>query len=148
MRDRATADLDGRGRHVRHLDEDASGTVICRQLQRAAYLGTLLAAAALGKHRVVLTLIGDGVFANPITAIWDAILWAADHIAAHLHADLSIIVNGRNLGAELPPAELAAAACARGGDLVHFGRTGATLTHRESAADDRAGSRRFRNAIG
>ena len=112
-----------------NLDEDATGAVICRQLQRAAYLGTLLAAAALGKRRVVLTLIGGGVFANPITAIWDAILWAADHIAAHLHADLSIIVNGRNLGAEIPPAELAAAARARGGDLVHFGRTGATFAN-------------------
>jgi hypothetical protein len=37
----------------------------CRQLLRASYLGTLLAAATLGKDRVVLTLIGGGVFANP-----------------------------------------------------------------------------------
>jgi hypothetical protein len=48
----------------------------CRQLLRASYLGTLLAAATLGKQRVVLTLIGGGVFANSIEAIWDA---STDH---------------------------------------------------------------------
>ena len=31
---------------------------------RAAYLGTLLAAATLGQHLAVLTLIGGGVFGN------------------------------------------------------------------------------------
>src|SRR5262249_44276108 len=35
---------------------------VCRQLLRAAYLGTLLAAATLRQRRVVLTLIGGGVF--------------------------------------------------------------------------------------
>lgn len=48
----------------------------CRQLLRAAYLGTLLAAAALGQRRAVLTLIGGGVFGNPIPLIWESILWA------------------------------------------------------------------------
>jgi len=109
------------------LDEDAAGATIYRQLQRAAYLGTLLAAAALGKRRVALTLIGGGVFANPIGAIWDAILWASDQIVPFLHAELSIVVNGRSLGAELPPAELRAAARARGGDLVRFDRSGAAF---------------------
>jgi hypothetical protein len=109
------------------LDDDPVGAAICRQLQRAAYLGTLLAAAALGKRRVALTLIGGGVFANPIRAIWDAILWASDQVAHHLHADLSIIVNGRNLGAELPPGELRAAALARGGDLLRFDRAGGSF---------------------
>ncbi|MBK9035805.1 MAG: hypothetical protein IPL61_31910 [Myxococcales bacterium] len=107
------------------LDADAASATICRQLQRAAYLGTLLAAAALGKRRVALTLIGGGVFANPIAVIWDAILWAADAVVAHLHADLSIVVNGRNLGSELPPAALATAARARGGELIRFDRGGA-----------------------
>lgn len=109
------------------LDEDPVSAAICRQLQRAAYLGTLLATAALGKRRVVLTLIGGGVFANPIRAIWDAILWASDQIVHHLHADLSIVVNGRNLGNELPPRELRAAAVARGGDLLRFDRAGAAF---------------------
>ena len=109
------------------LDQEAAGATICRQLQRAAYLGTLLAAAALGERRVALTLIGGGVFANPIDAIWDAILWAADHVVAYLHADLSVVVNGRNLGAELPPDALRAAALARGGDLLRFDRTTVTF---------------------
>ena len=109
------------------IDEDPVGTVICRQLQRAAYLGTLLAAAALGKRRVVLTLIGGGVFANPTQIIWDAILWAADQIVPFLHAELSIIVNGRNLGQEVPEAQLRDAACARGGGLVRCERSGAAF---------------------
>lgn len=106
-------------------DRDDDGAAIYRQLQRAAYLGTLLAAAALGKRRVVLTLIGGGVFANPTRIIWEAILWATDQIAPFLHAELSIVVNGRNLGSELPPAELKAAAEARGGALIRFSPGGA-----------------------
>jgi uncharacterized protein (DUF697 family) len=109
------------------LADDAAGQVIYRQLQRAAYLGTLLAAAALGKRRVALTLIGGGVFANPSRVIWEAILWAVDQVVAFLHTDLSIIVNGRNLSAELPAAELRGAALARGGDLVRFDRNGAAF---------------------
>lgn len=109
-----------------NLSEDAAATIY-RQLQRAAYLGTLLAATALGKRRVGLTLIGGRVFANPIAIIWDAIVWASDQIVAFLHTDLSIVINGRNLGAELPPAELRAAARARGGDLVRFDRSGAAF---------------------
>lgn len=107
--------------------EGTTGRVICRQLLRAAYLGTLLAAAALGKRRVGLTLIGGGVFSNPTRVIWDAILWAADEVVPALHDDLSIVVNGRTLGQELPPGELRAAAMERGGELLRFERTGATL---------------------
>ncbi|HEU4730969.1 MAG TPA: hypothetical protein VFT22_23910 [Kofleriaceae bacterium] len=109
------------------LEHEAAGDAICRQLQRAAYLGTLLAAAALGKRRVVLTLIGGGVFANPIGTIWNAILWAADQVVPFLHAELSILVNGRNLAAELPPPVLRDAAVARGGDLVRFDRGSAAF---------------------
>jgi len=109
------------------LEDDAAGAAIYRQLQRAAYLGTLLAAAALGKRRVALTLIGGGVFANPIDAIWDAILWASDHVETYLHADLSIVVNSRSLSSELSPATLRAEARARGGDLVRFDRDGAAF---------------------
>src|SRR5262249_44824876 len=49
----------------------------CRPLLRAAYLGTLLAAALLRQRYAVLTLIGGGVFGNPIPLIWDSIRWAA-----------------------------------------------------------------------
>ena len=107
------------------LDEaDRAFGTICRQLQRAAYLGTLLAAAALGKERVGLTLIGGGVFANPIEVIWEAILWAADRARALLHRDLVVVVNGRDLGMQLPPHRLRAAATERGGGLLRLDRSG------------------------
>jgi hypothetical protein len=103
---------------------DPAFATICRQLQRAAYLGTLLAAAALGKDRVALTLIGGGVFANPIQVIWDAILWAADHVRHMLHRDLVVVVNGRNLGEQLPRHELLSAVQSRGGGLIRIERSG------------------------
>lgn len=101
---------------------------ICRQLQRAAYLGTLLAAAALGKERVVLTLIGGGVFANPIPLIWEAIRWAMGRLRPMLHRDLTVVVNGRNISEQVPAAELRAAARACGGELVRWDRSGATVS--------------------
>lgn len=106
-------------------DEDEVGLAICRGLQRAAYLGTLLAAAALGKDRAVLTLIGGGVFGNPVPLIWETILWALAQIEPLLHRDLLVVVNGRNLGDEVSAAELRAAALARGGALLRFERDGA-----------------------
>lgn len=66
-----------------------------RQLLRVAYLGTLLAAADLGKSTVLLTLIGGGVFGNPLGDIWDAIHWAADETAPLLEKDLAVVVNSR-----------------------------------------------------
>jgi hypothetical protein len=107
------------------LDESQPAfATICQRLQRAAYLGTLLSAAALGKDRVALTLIGGGVFANPIEIIWDAILWAADQTRHMLHRDLVVVVNGRNLGEQLPSHELRTAARSRGGGLLRIERDG------------------------
>jgi hypothetical protein len=107
------------------LDEgDGTVMAICRQLQRAAYLGTLLAAAGLGHERVVLTLIGGGVFANPVGVIWQAISWATDLIGPFLHRDLTVIVNGRNLSEQLPLPELRAAIAARGGGILRLSRSG------------------------
>jgi len=68
--------------------------VVVRQLQRAAYLGTLLAAVLQGKHTVVLTLIGGGAFGNPMRAIWDAIHWAIDEVSQYT-AGLDVLVNTR-----------------------------------------------------
>jgi hypothetical protein len=104
------------------LDAEAApwGT-ICRHLQWAAHLGTLLAAAALGKRYVVLTLIGGGVFRNPVRLIWEALLWAVDEVRGALHRDLVVAVNGYNLGRHVPAPELHAAARSRGGALVSFG---------------------------
>jgi len=108
-------------------EEDSSLMAICRQLQRAAYLGTLLAAAALGKDRVVLTLIGGGAFANPIRIIWEGLLWALEQAEQALHRDLLVIVNGRNLGDQIPAAELQTAARVRGGEVVQMSRGGAVI---------------------
>lgn len=105
-------DLDG--------DRGAPMSRVVRSLQRAAYLGTLLAAAALGKDIVVLTLIGGGVFGNPVTMIWDAIQWAMDQVTPCLHRDLCVVLNGRNLGQQIAPDALRRAAQARGGRLVRF----------------------------
>jgi hypothetical protein len=96
----------------------------CRQLLRAAYLGTLLAAATLGQRLAVLTLIGGGVFGNPVPLIWDAIHWAAAETEPLLSRDLDVIVNGRNLGDHIPRETMLAAARKRGGALLAFPRTG------------------------
>jgi hypothetical protein len=116
------------GMYGRLDTEDPVWATICRQLQRAAYLGTLLAAAALGKGQVALTLIGGGVFRNPMRCIWDALLWAADQVTGALHRDLIVAVNGYNLGGHVPAAELHAAARDRGGALVRFGWEGGAVS--------------------
>lgn len=100
---------------------------IVRQLQRAAYAGTLLAAAALGKSHVGLTLVGGGVFGNPVATIWEAILWAVDEVRPLLHTDLSVVVNGYALGMQVPRRTLHEAAAARGGALVVFDATSARV---------------------
>jgi hypothetical protein len=94
----------------------------CRQLLRAAYLGTLLGAAATGKTKVVLTLIGGGVFGNPITAIWEAIEWAAAEVGGLLPRDLDVFVNGRDLSRRLPRERILAPVRASGGAMVAFDR--------------------------
>ena len=66
------------------------------QLLRAAYLGTILGALALGKRCIVLTLIGGGVFGNPHRAIWDAIHWALEHADAYADSTVEVIVNVRD----------------------------------------------------
>lgn len=95
----------------------------CRQLLRAAYLGTVLAAAALGQRRAVLTLIGGGVFGNPIPLIWEAIRWAMAEAEPLLSRDLDLIINGRNLGGQMPRESILAAVRERGGALLAFAGT-------------------------
>jgi hypothetical protein len=91
---------------------------------RAAYLGTLLAAATLGQRLAVLTLIGGGVFGNPVPLIWDAIRWAAAETEPLLSRDLDVIINGRNLGDHMPRETILAGARERGGALLAFPRAG------------------------
>ena len=100
---------------------------VCRQLLRAAYLGTLLAAASLGRDRVVLTLIGGGVFGNPVSLILEAIAWAMDEVGRSLAKDLCVVVNGYNLGSlvDLHGAVLPLVQ-ARGGAIIRFDSDGVT----------------------
>lgn len=97
-------------------DHDA----VCGHLLRAAYLGTLLAAAALGQRTVVLTAIGGGVFRNPHPLIWASICRACDEVAPLLPAPLDVVLNGRDL--DVPRERLFADAVARGGLLVEVER--------------------------
>jgi hypothetical protein len=96
----------------------------CRQLLRAAYLGTLLAAATTGQRLAVLTLIGGGVFGNPIPVIWEAIRWAAAETEPLLASDLDVVVNGRNLGSGVSREAILAGVRERAGALLVFPRIG------------------------
>lgn len=102
----------------------------CRQLLRAAYLGTLLAAVTLERPKVVLTLIGGGVFGNPIPLIWSSILWALDEVKPHLSSDLTVVVNGRALTPVIGEAAILAETRARGGALVMLERDGGVQVRR------------------
>ncbi len=77
---------------------------VAETLLRAAYLGSILSAIALDRDRVVLTLIGGGVFGNPLPLIWRSILWAASECErdndtrsgmALPERDLDVFVNAR-----------------------------------------------------
>lgn len=106
---------------------DAAIQRILWSLQRTAYLGTLLAAAAHGKDQVVLTLIGGGVFGNPIPLIFQAIEWSLAQVASYLHRDLTVVLNGRNVGDHVPVATLGAAAQARSGLFLRLDKNGVAI---------------------
>lgn len=90
-----------------HLD-------VMRPLLRAAYLGTLLAALAAGKDRVVLTLVGGGVFGNPHALVVESLLWALDELPPLAGGPLEVVVNAFSLERDAVPV-LAAAAERSGG---------------------------------
>lgn len=95
---------------------------LCRLLLRAAYLGTLLAALSLDQRHVVLTLIGGGVFGNPLPLIWESLLWAFAEAEAIAPAPLEVLVNGRDIPRYVPAEELSRAARERGGRLLDLSR--------------------------
>lgn len=103
----------------------------CRQLLRAAYLGTLLAAVTLHRKQVVLTLIGGGVFSNPVPLIWESIVWALEQVEPVLAGDIDVIVNGRALGRVLDlDAVVLPAARAREGAVLAFDRSDCVTVRR------------------
>lgn len=73
---------------------------IASVLLAAAYRGTLLAAAKNNQEFVVLTLIGGGVFGNPMGLITSAIRDAFRIAAAQSKNGMTVIVNARD---GLPP---------------------------------------------
>lgn len=100
----------------------------CTLLLRAAYLGTLRAALRSNERRVVLTLIGGGVFGNPIPLIWESIVWALDEVAGHAAHPLDVVVNGRNLGQEVSLESVVLPQVQRrGGALLAFANGAASL---------------------
>lgn len=107
-------------------------SLVAEQLLRAAYLGTLLAAAALARSRAVLTLIGGGVFGNPLPTIWGSLLWAVERVEElGVARDLHVFVNGREvLAAAVGVESLAQLAQDRGGVLASFAPDGAVRLRR------------------
>lgn len=96
----------------------------CRQTLRAAYLGTLLAAVTLKRTSAVLTLIGGGVFGNPLDAIWQAILFAFDEVRPLAAGPLDVVVNGHNLSRRMSLEQFLPDVRARGGAILRFGNEG------------------------
>jgi hypothetical protein len=103
---------------------------VCRSLLRAAYLGTLLSAICLDRPRVVLTLIGGGVFGNPLDLIWDSITWAIEEVAPLVTRDLAVVINGRGLGQQLDRRTLCQATGQRGGIVLEWPHGGDARIHR------------------
>ncbi|TLS29144.1 hypothetical protein PpBr36_02032 [Pyricularia pennisetigena] len=111
----------------------ASFPTVCAILLRAAYRGTLLAAAAGRRQKVVLTLIGGGVFLNDLRAIWTAIAEAAEHVEPLLSSDLDVFVNVRELGAfsrALPADEPLKTVQRWGGAVIRFDLHGQVVVQR------------------
>lgn len=96
----------------------------CRHLLRAAYLGTLLTAVSLRRTPAVLTLIGGGVFGNPIGVIWESILWAFDEVQPLLTHALDVVLNGYNLSSLINVEGILPAVRERGGGVLRFDRAG------------------------
>jgi hypothetical protein len=100
---------------------------IVRWLLRAAYLGTILGAATLRRYTVVLTLIGGGVFGNPASIIWESILWAINEAERFIPADMTVVLNGHNLGQQLSIEMLMPEIRTRHGYAVVFGHSGVNV---------------------
>jgi hypothetical protein len=96
----------------------------CRHTLRAAYLGTLLAAVALRRTTAVLTLIGGGVFGNPIALIWKSILGAFDEVRPFAQSPLNVVLNGYNLSRLIGLERILPDVRSRGGAILRFDDAG------------------------
>jgi hypothetical protein len=103
---------------------------VCQQLLRAAYLGTLLAAIALERSPVVLTLVGGGAFGNPLELIWESVVWAFDRIQLPAARRLDVIVNARNLRDGRQMETVLSDVRQRGGAVLGFDGDGLTRIDR------------------
>jgi hypothetical protein len=106
---------------------DGAYRPICAALLRAAYLGTLLAAAVLAQPKVVLTLIGGGVFGNPVPLIWESICWAVSEVEPLVREGMDVVVNGRNLGDHVRVEVTLPEVRKRGGVVVVFSPDGVSV---------------------
>ncbi|HZK06532.1 MAG TPA: hypothetical protein VFC82_11940 [Actinomycetaceae bacterium] len=86
---------------------------------RAGYLGTILGAAAARCDRVVLTLLGGGVFGNPIGIVLDALEWALDEANSVGVGPLEVVLNARDRREDQP--RLLEIAGRHGGTVVDTG---------------------------
>ncbi len=77
-----------------------------------------------GISRVVLTLIGDGVFENSIPLIWESINWALAKVKELPKRDLDVFLNGLLLGGEVDLQSLAPQVQENGGGIFTFDREG------------------------
>lgn len=66
---------------------------IAKELLKAAYLGTILAASQNDLKQIVLTLVGGGAFNNPAPIIWEAMGWAIREAAPYISRETEIIIN-------------------------------------------------------
>lgn len=91
---------------------------VSRTLLEATYEGALLAAATSDCRRVILTLIGGGVFGNGHGVIWSAISAAAEVVAPRLTQDLEVIVNARGIVGDVLETRVKPDVRARGGIVL------------------------------
>jgi hypothetical protein len=108
------------GGYSRASAREAPWPDVCQLLLRGGYLGTLLGARALKRRVAVLTLLGGGVFGNPLPLIWESILWAFDTLAARFPGALDVVVNTRSLARDVSLERLAQEARDRGGVVLEL----------------------------
>ncbi len=125
--------LGGHWRESQAVERLEAGRIVCAERVRFVIEHPILAAVfkhqigiafqqavnlSFRQRRAVLTLIGGGVFGNPIPLIWESILWAVEQVEPHLTGDLTVVVNGRNLIPEVDEETVRREVLRRGGEIL------------------------------